>query len=110
MFDPELSFVPRVEGLRTECLVALDVLKVLSDARLGGGWPALLRLCGSLVGSRLDCGSVVCGYTCGSCLRGLGLGAVRRWGLRVCLGAFRFPVGGLCVEADGPPLHLRRTG
>ena len=80
---------------------------MVSSAGWGAGASDLLNLYGSLVGSELGCGSVVCGSTRGSYLEVLD--AVRRRGLRLCLGAFgASPVEGLCAEAGGPSLGDRR--
>lgn len=88
--------------LGEKCAGALGVVGVIADSGWGTGGIAFLRLCCSLVRSRLDCSCVVFGSTGASCLRAFG--AVHHRGLRLCLRAFLAQPDG----AVGPPLDLRR--
>ena len=107
LFDRRLSFVSHIKCLKAGCLGALSLLGVLSHASWGAGRAALLKLCRSLVRSRLDYGCIVYGSARGSCLQMLG--PVHGQGLGLALGAFgTSPVAGLCVEADEPSLCSRR--
>ena len=61
LFDKRLTFIPHIKALKTKCLKALDVLKVLSNTSWGGDRSVLFNLYRSLVRSKLDYGSVVYG-------------------------------------------------
>jgi len=61
----------------------------------------------SLVRSKLDYGSVVYGSARESYLRILD--PIQNHALRLCLGAFRTsPASSMCVQANEPPLYIRR--
>ena len=108
IFDSKLSFIPHIKGLKAKCLKALDLLKVISNSNWGGDQPTLLHLYRSLIRSKLDYGSIVYGSARKSYLKDLD--TIHHQGLRLCLGAFRTsPVDSLYVEANEPPLNLRRT-
>ena len=67
----------------------------------------LLRLYRSLVRSKLDYGAIVYGSARPSYLKRLE--TIQNQALRLCLGAFRTsPISSLHVEANEPPLHVRR--
>ena len=61
IFDSKLTFVPHIKMLKTKCLKALDILKVVSSTDWGADKSILLNLYRSLVGSKLDYGSIVYG-------------------------------------------------
>ena len=68
----------------------------------------LLRLYRALIRSKLDYGCSVYGSAKPSYIKRLD--TVHNQGLRLCLGAFRTsPVQSLYVEANEPPLGMRRT-
>ena len=68
----------------------------------------LLRLYRALIRSKLDYGCIVYGSAKPSYIKRLD--TVHNQGLRLCLGAFRTsPVQSLYVEANEPPLGMRRT-
>ena len=48
IFDKKLSFVPHIKALRTKCLKALNLLKVLAHTDWGADRKVLLRLYRSL--------------------------------------------------------------
>ena len=107
IFDRKLSFIPHIKHLRTKCLKALNLLKVLAHTDWGADRKVLLRLYRALIRSKLDYGSIVYGSARKSYLRMLD--TIHHQGLRLALGAFRTsPIESLLVEANEPPLHIRR--
>ena len=107
IFDSKLSFIPHIKYLKAKCLKALNILKYLSNTNWGGDKQVLLRLYRSLIRSKLDYGSIVYGSARKSYLQMLD--TVHHQGLRLALGAFRTsPVQSLYVEANEPPLRVRR--
>ena len=107
MFDRKLNFKSHILKLKTECVKALNILIVLSNTDWGSDRQTLLLLYRSLVRSKLDFGCIVYGesYHCYVKM----LDPIYNKGLRLCLGAFRTsPVDSLYVEANEPPLHIRR--
>ncbi len=108
IFDRRLTFKPHIQQLKTKCLRALDLLKVLSHSDWGADKATLLMVYRSLIRSKLDYGCMVYGSACQTNLKLLD--PVHTQAIRICLGAFRSsPRESLCVEADEPPLTLRRT-
>ena len=86
---------------------ALDVLKVLSSTNWGGDRSVLLDLYISLVRSKLDYGSVICGSAQKSYIKCLD--TIHHQGLRLALGAFRtLPVESLYAESNETSLYTRR--
>ena len=61
LFDKKLSFIPHIKALKAKCLIALDILKVLSNTNWGGDRSVLLNLYRSLGRSKLDYGSFIYG-------------------------------------------------
>ena len=93
--------------IKTKCLKALNILKVVSSTDWGADKTILLNLYRSLVRSKLDYGSIVYGSARKSYLKILD--TVHHQGLRLALGAFRTsPVESLYVEANEPSLYNRR--
>ena len=106
-FDQKLSFIPHIKILKTNCLKALNILKIISSSDWGADKNTMLHLYRSLIRSKLDYGSIVYGSARQSYLRALD--PVAHQGLRIALGAFRTsPVESLYAEASELPLHLRR--
>ena len=60
-FDHKLSFLPHILSLKSKCLKALDIIKVLSNTKWGADTRVLLRLYRALIRSKLDYGSQVYG-------------------------------------------------
>ena len=87
LFDKELSYIPHTKTLKAKCLKALDVLKVHSNTNWGGDRSVLLNLYRSLVRSKLDYGSIVCGSARKSYLKCLD--TIHYQSLRLAPGAFR---------------------
>ena len=107
IFDQKLSFIPHLKALKTKCLKALDVIKVVSNQEWGADKSVLLNLYRSLIRSKLDYGSIVYGSARPSYLKMLN--TIHNQGLRLALGAFRTsPVESLYVEAGELPLEERR--
>ena len=102
IFDSKLSFIPHIMSLKSRCTKSLDLIKVLSNTTWGADGNALLRLYRALIRSKLDYGSARPQYKT--------TGHYSNQGLRLYLGAFHTsPVQSLYVEANEPPLGMRRT-
>ena len=108
LFDSKLSFISHIKSLKSRCTKSLDLITVLSNTTWGADRKVLLRLYRALIRSKLDYGCIVYGSARPSYIKRLD--TVHNQGLRLCLGAFRTsPVQSLYVEADAPPLDMRRT-
>ena len=108
IFDSKLSFIPHITSLKSRCTKSMDLIKVLSNTTWGVDRKVLLRLYRALIRSKLDYGCIVYGSARPSYIKRLD--TVHNQGLRLCLGAFRTsPVQSLYVEANKPPLDMRRT-
>ena len=98
IFDNKLSFIPHIKYLKSKCLKALNLLKVLSNTNWGSDSSTLLKLYRKLIRSKLDYGSIVYGSARKSYLQMLD--TIHHQGLRLALGAFRTSPGdSLYVEA-----------
>ena len=107
LLDNKLTFLPHIKSLKTKCLKALDILKVLSSAKWGADSTVLLQLYRALIRSKLDYGSMVYGSARKSYVQLLD--TIHHQGLRLALGAFRTsPVQSLYVEGHEPSLENRR--
>ncbi|XP_067126783.1 uncharacterized protein [Centruroides vittatus] len=107
VFDHKLMFLPHLRNLKSRCLKALNLLKVLCCSSLGADKCSMLRIYRALVRSKLDYGCVVYGSARESTLQMLD--PIHHQALRLCTGAFRTsPVQSLYVDAYEPPLSLRR--
>ena len=106
-FDQKLTFIPHMKALKTRCLKALDIIKVVSNQDWGADKSVLLNLYRSLIRSKLDYGCIVYGSARPSYLKMLN--TIHHQGLRLALGAFRTsPIESLYVEAGELPLEQRR--
>ena len=106
-FDSKLTFLPHIKYLRTACFKKLNLIKVVSHTNWGADKKTLLCLYRSLVRSKLDYGCFIYGSARRSYLKALD--PIHHQALRLCLGAFRTsPKESLYVEANEPPLELRR--
>ena len=102
------SFIPHIASLKSRCTKSLDLIKVLSNTTWGADRQVLLSLYRALIRSKLDYGCIVYGSARPSYIKRLD--TVHNQGLRLCLGAFRTsPVQSLYVDANEPPLDMRRT-
>ena len=107
IFDKKLSFIPHLKALKTKCLKALDIIKVVANQEWGADKSVLLKFYRSLVRSKLDCGCIVYGSARPSYIKMLD--TIHHQGIRLALGAFRTsPVESLYVEAGELPLEHRR--
>ena len=107
IFDQKLSFIPHMKSLKSRCLKALDIIKVVANQEWGADKSVLLNLYRSLIRSKLDYGCIVYGSARPSYLKMLN--TIHYQGLRLALGAFRTsPVESLYVEAGELPLEERR--
>ena len=107
IFDKKLSFIPHINYLRTKCLKAMNILKVVSSMDWGADRHVLLKLYRSLIRSKIDYASFIYGSARKSYMRKLE--TIQNQALRICLGAYKTsPVESLHVEANELPMHLRR--
>ena len=86
IFDSKLSFIPHTKALKTKCLKALSILKVVSNTRWGAGRTMLLHLYRALVRSKLDYGAVIYGSARKSYIKQLDI--IHNQDLRLCRGFF----------------------
>ena len=107
IFDKKLTFLPHLKDTKLRCQKALNILKILSNPEWGGDPEILLHLYHSTVRSKLDYGCQVYGSARKSYLKILD--PIQNQGIRLALGAYRTsPEKSLHVEANEPPLELRR--
>ena len=108
IFDSKLNFVSHIKTLKTKCEKALNLLRSISAFDWGADRDTKLMLYRSLIRSKIDYGSMVYGAARKSYVQILE--PIQNRALRICLNAFRTsPAKSLHVEANEPPLHLRRT-
>ena len=108
IFDSKLSFIPHITSLKSRCAKSLDLIKVLSNTTWGADRKVLLCLYRALILSKLDYGCIVYGSARPSYIKRLD--TIHNQDLRLCLGVFRTsPVQSLYLEANEPPLDMRRT-
>jgi len=103
----KLSFLPHIRHLKDKCVKALNLLRVLAHTSWGADQETLPHLHRSLIRSKFGYGCVVYGSARPSYLHVLD--PIQNYALRLCLGAFSTsPCSSLSVEANEPPLNLRR--
>jgi len=101
-FDNKLSFLLHIKYLKTKCLQAMNLFKIIAHHTWGADQSTLLTLYRTLVRSKLDYGAIVYGSTCKSYLKILE--PLPNQALRICLGAYRTsPVSSLQVLAHEFP-------
>ena len=105
IFD-KLTFLPHIRHLKEKCVKALNFLRVVAHTSWGAKQHTLLHLYRSLVRSRLDFGSVIYSSARESYFHILD--PLQNHALRLCLGAFRTSPASMCVQANEPPLYIRR--
>ena len=99
IFDRTLSYSSHINYLRTNCLKALDILKVVGHTDWGVDQKTLLCLYRALVRSKLDYGCTVYGAASNNILKKLD--PIHHQGLRIALEAFpTSPVTSLCAKAQ----------
>ena len=107
IFDNKLLFLPHIRYLKEKCVKALNLLRVVAHTTWGADQHTLLHLYRSLVRSKLDYCSIIYGSAQESYLHILD--PIQNHALRLCLGAFRTsPASSMCVQANKPPLYIRR--
>ena len=107
IFDNKLSFIPHIKYLKSKCQKDLNLLRVLSAQNWGADRESKVRLYRAFVRSKIDYGCIVYGSARPSYLKSLE--PIQNQALRIALNAFRTsPKSSLCVEANEPPLHIRR--
>ena len=96
-----------VDCLKTNCLKALDILKVVGHTDCGADQKTLLCFYRALVRSKLDYGCTVYGAASNNILKKLD--PIHHQGIRIALGAFRTsPVTSLYAKAQEMSLKNRR--
>ena len=107
IFDRRLTWVPHLKALKTKCLDALQILRVLSHTSWGADRTIMLRLHHSLILSKLFYGCEI--YSSATTSRLKILDPIHHSGVRLATGAFRSsPVSSLLVDAGELPLGLYR--
>jgi ribonuclease HI len=107
IFDNKLTFIPHLKYLRTKCLKAMNILRVVAHKDWGGDTKTLLTLYRTLIRTKLDYASIVWGSARQSYVQMLD--PIQNQALRLCLGAFRTsPIESLQVECFEPNLSMRR--
>ena len=107
IWDTKLTFEPHIKYLKARCQKSLNLLKVLYRTEWGADLTTLLKLCRSLVRSKLDNGCIV--YESASKTALAKLDPVHNQGICFSLGALRSsPVDSVYVEAHEHPLEIRR--
>ena len=107
VFDRILSNKSHVDFLKTNCLKALNILKVVGHTDLGADRKTPLCLCQALVRSKLDYGCIVYGAASKHVLQKLD--PIHHDGLQTALGAFcTSPVSSLYAKAQEVSSKNRR--
>ena len=113
-YDSKLSFIPHLKETRLKCSKALNLLRAVAHTDWGSDRDTLLSLYRLLIRSRIDYGSQAYSSTRKSYLHHIIsylqiLDPIQNLSIRLCLGSFRTtPVASLQIEANEPPLQLRR--
>ena len=107
MFDHRLTWVAHVKYIKTKCLEALNILRVLSHTSWGADRQTLLRLHKAFIISKLSYGCEI--YSSATQSRLKSLDSVHHAGIRLATGAFKSsPIPSLLVDAGELPLDLYR--
>ena len=107
IFDRRLTWVSHLKMLKTKCMKALDIFKVLAHTSWGADRETLLRLHKSLILSKLLYGCEV--YSSATPSRLKILDSVHHAGIRLATGAFKTsPIPSLLTDAGELPLDLHR--
>lgn len=106
-FDSRLSWLPHIRYVRSVCVRALNLLRMVTNTAWGGDRTSMLRLFRAVVRSRIEYGS--CAYGSADPARLKALEVTINSGLRTAIGAFRSsPIPSLCCEAGELPSNYRR--
>ena len=107
IFDNRLTWIPHLKDLKSRCMKALDILRILSHTSWGADRHQLLHIHKSLVLSKLSYGCEI--YTSATKSRLSILDPVHHAGVRLATGAFKSsPITSLLVDAGELPLDLHR--
>ena len=107
IFDHRLTWVSHLRSLKTKCLEALNILRVLSHTSWGADRKTLMKLYKALILSKLSYGCEV--YSSATPSRLKVLDSVHHAGIRLASGAFKSsPIPSLLVDAGELPLDLYR--
>ena len=107
MFDRRLTWTAHIKYIKTKCLEALNILRVLSHTSWGADRQTLLRLHKAFIISKLSYGCEI--YSSATQSRLKSLDSVHHAGIRLATGAFKSsPVPSLLVDAGELPLDLYR--
>ena len=105
IFDKKLTWVPHFKAIKTKCMKALEILRVLSHTTWGSDRKTLLRLHHSLILSKLSYGCEV--FSSFTVNRLKILNSIHHAGVRLSTGAFKSsPIPSLLVDACELPLDL----
>ncbi len=103
IFDQNLTWTPHIKHLIERCKLDINILKILTNARWGGGKEALLLLYRSLIKSKLSYGSEAWSDTCKSNIAKLQ--SIQNQALKTVTGALPgTPRQYLLVETGEPDL------
>ena len=106
-FDNRLTYKAHLENLSEKCLKTLNCLKCVSRTSYGADRRTLMLLYRSLIRSKMDYACFV--YDSASPSVKKRLDVIHNSAIRIATGAFRTtPTASLLVEANEPPLALRR--
>ena len=107
MFDHRLTWVAHIKYVKTKCLEALNILRVLSHTSWGADRQTLLRLHKAFIISKLSYGCEIYSSATQSHLKSLD--SVHHAGIRLATGGFKSsPIPSLLVDAGELPLDLYR--
>ena len=107
IFDKKLSWLPHLKNIKTKCLEALNILKVVSNTNWGADREVILKLHRALIVSKLLYGCEI--YSSASPNHLKLLDSIHHSGVRLATGAFRSsPISSLLIDAGEIPLELYR--
>ena len=107
IFDQKLKWVSHLKFLKTKCLEALNILRVLAHTTWGADRQTLLRLYKALILSKLAYGCEIYSSATPNNLKILD--SIHHAGIRLATGAFKTsPIPSLLVDAGELPLDLYR--
>ena len=107
VFDQKLTFANHINEVVCNVKIRLNILRVVSSFNWGADRTTLLRIYQALCLSKIEYGCQVYGSASKTILGKLDV--VHNMALRICTGAYRTsPVESLYVDAEIPPLSIRR--
>ena len=107
LYDSKLTFLPHLKQLKTKCMKAMNLMKVVAHRDWGADRDTLLKLYHCMIRSKVDYGCIV--YDSARKSYKQIIDPVQNTALRLCLGSFRTsPAASLQVECNELPLQIRR--